>query len=137
MAAFIISNDGYINLVDIDTACYMREMQVSGSTFRNSFYSGYNPRELELKPDESFTVGCGAVMQNVPLQEIKQIDLGVVMSYRPWLWPFSYIKRVKVFRFIGRPGSSTIKWFKQPSSIIDEDASRKMKLLWQLQSQGK
>lgn len=118
-----ISNDGYLQLTDVEAECFAAKMVLAGN---NNVYgamsgSGSPPKKI-LSPAESFTISCtghGKTFLDSPISWISHIELDAVTYYRPW--PFTFLRRRKFFKFVGENDGSKINWYKQtPDGLAQE-----------------
>jgi hypothetical protein len=120
---FTITNDGYLKLTHVSALCYVWKSKsvYGGSADQNVF--NIKPPSGILEPSESFTVPC----QNAPvLSPEAQVDLAIIMSYRPW--PFTFLHMQRFFRFVSRKTlDGTFVWDKQPSDPSLEKSFSTMK----------
>lgn len=95
IAAFAIRNDGYFKITEVKPECFIWKATGFGTmtNLLNSNSAGMEPVK-ELRPTETMTIPCGITM----IGPIKSVDIGVIARYRPW--PFTFITKRKVFRFV-------------------------------------
>jgi hypothetical protein len=116
IASFVIRNDGYFKVTNVETACSIWKLGAGRVTFTDSYNA--NNRNMQnvsaLAPTEAMTTTCGMVA----LQAIDHIDLGVIIYYRPW--PFTFVRKRRVFRYVVLPGrGGELNWFEQPSAELE------------------
>lgn len=123
---FTVSNDGYWQVSDVMSACYLWKVTEGGFHFTNSMVRVAVPPENTLSPTEGYTVPC--VSENMfgvapPFAlKIKQADLAIAVYYRPWPWPFTIVRRHRLFRFVARIGrEGEVVWDKQPAADLEPD----------------
>jgi hypothetical protein len=110
-ASFQVSNEGYLRITDLRFACFLWSAKIRAIEFKGVFSNiGEVP---QLGVGDAATIDCKAIV-NEPPQVITELDMAIVASYRPWPWPFSILRRRKVFRFTAKPGNGQMNWYKQP-----------------------
>jgi hypothetical protein len=117
---FTVSNDGYLKVTDVTSACFLWHVVTQNIVIESSMTQVISPPQRELAPTEGYTVPC-EIPSIRPPPKFVHIDLAVVIYYRPW--PFVMFRAHKLLRFVGSPGAdlhSTI-WDKQPSSDMERD----------------
>lgn len=121
MPSFEIKNDGYLQLTDVSAMYVVRNAQGPGiGTIRNvSAYVEGNGPEKVLSPTQTITSKPG-INFSVPVSAVKEIDVGVIIYFRPW--PLTFLKSHKIYRFVGHPTGATLTWYKQPPGDLDNGA---------------
>ncbi len=118
--SFAITNDGYFRLTDIRAVCYMKKLEGLGLTINNALTEIGSPAQNLLRPTETYTIPCATKrFIRAPAAAISNIDLAIVVSYRPWPLPFSRIR--KFFRFVAQNDGTRLNWYKQAPENIDKD----------------
>jgi hypothetical protein len=119
---FTVTNDGYIPLTDVMSACFLWKVEEGNVGYYRSLAFIVKPPESKLDADESFTVPCApnlAGRAGQPLA-ITQADLAMVVYYRPW--PFTFLRRHKLLRLVARIGEQgDIIWERQPAAPLEKD----------------
>jgi hypothetical protein len=117
---FTITNDGYLQLNDVYAACFVWKAQnTNGMLFTNDFSAIVSPGNLVLHPgSDGLTVPCEDKTR-MTVGPYLNADVAIVLSYRPW--PFTFVTRRKLFRFVARPSGGNVIWDKQPSSPMEQD----------------
>src|SRR6267143_1614829 len=109
--AFEVKNDGYIQLTDVNVACYARKIKMTVAEIEDTFTVANPPLQV-LPKNDSLTLNCtGGSFMMAPASAIKSIDIAVVAYYRPW--PFTFLRCRKFFRFEGRNDGTKVNWYKQ------------------------
>ena len=130
---FSISNDGYMKVTDVMSACFLWKVKMARGRRVNTFIDNglatvVRPPENVLKPTEAFTVPCTGnklVGASPPYLQpvIAQADLAIVAYYR--VWPFTFYRAHRLFRFVAGIGKNNeIVWEKQPSEVLEVDYDR-------------
>jgi hypothetical protein len=121
---FTVSNDGYWQVTDVVSACYLWKVTEGGFHFTDSMARVAVPAGNILSPTEGYTVPC--VSENMfavgpPFAlKIKQADLAIAVYYRPW--PFTIVRKHRLFRFVARIGrEGEVVWDKQPAADLEAD----------------
>ena len=119
-ASFTVTNDSYIPLVHVKPSCFLWRVVQEGFVERNSMTTGDGP-EVKLRPSEPLTVSCGDLHRTLGGPRFVQIDIAIVVFYRPW--PLTFIHSRKVMRFVGRPSidRQSIVWDKEPPEVLEKD----------------
>jgi hypothetical protein len=119
---FTVTNDGYVRLTDVMSACFLREVTEGNVHFRGSMARIVQPPENKLGADESFTVPCTTermIKSTTPLT-ITQADLAIAVYYRPW--PLTFLRGHKLLRLVARTGKQgEVVWDRQPAAPLEED----------------
>lgn len=116
---FTISNDGYLRLSDVFAICYIETGHVvGGATILGSAIRAVSPGNATLSPGDALTVPCESPGMALTSNPVRDADLAIVASYRPW--PFTFIRRRKFFRFVSRRNGETISWDRQPVSVLED-----------------
>jgi hypothetical protein len=127
---FSISNDGYMKVTDVMSACFLWKVRMAQGGRVNTFVDSglattVRPPENMLKPTEAFTVPCtGNRLVGAPppysQPVLVQADLAIVAYYR--VWPFTFYRDHRLFRFVASIGKNNeIVWEKQPSNLLEAD----------------
>lgn len=129
---FAISNDGYLRVTDVASACFLWRVQMTsgGSSkpnvqFTDGLAEVVKPPENKLSPTEALTVPCTGqqvVGASAPYVQpaLTHADLAIVVYYRDW--PFTFYRDRRFFRFVANIGKhGEVTWEKQPSSILEPD----------------
>ena len=116
---FTVTNDGYFQVTDVMSACFMWRVVEGGVHATASLARVVVPPEARLPPTEGYTVPCTSenmFAASPPFMlPLRQADLAIVVYYRPW--PFTLIRRHRLFRFVARiGGNGTVDWDKQPTT---------------------
>jgi hypothetical protein len=133
---FTVSNDGYLKVTDVMSACFMWkvEMEFGG---RPNIHMGRNlarivqPPESNLSPMEGLTVPCTGNKLMASLSPYVQpvityANLAIVVYYRAW--PFTFYRDHRLFRFVANFGKhGEITWEKQPAAELEQDYNRFIK----------
>jgi hypothetical protein len=121
---FTVTNDGYLQVSDVMSACFLWRVGEGGFHFTNSLARVVVPPESKLKPTEGYTVPCtGEHMfgTSPPFAlKIKNADLAIVAYYRPW--PFTFLRNHRLFRFVANVSrDGEVTWEKQPAAALEKD----------------
>jgi hypothetical protein len=120
---FTVTNDGYLPLTDVTSACFLWKVDEGGFHIHSSMARVVQPPESRLGADESFTVPCTSekmfVTPGRPLT-ITQADLAIAVYYRPW--PLTFLRLHKLLRLVARIGKqSEVVWDRQPADVLEKD----------------
>lgn len=123
-STFTVSNDGYWQVTDVMSACYLWKVEEGSFHFTDSMARVVVPPERTLRPTEGYTVPC--VTENMfavsaPFAlKIQRADLAIAVYYRPW--PFTILRQHRLFRFVARVGrDGSVIWEKQPAADLEAD----------------
>lgn len=123
---FTISNDGYLKVTEVTSECFLWKVRVGSAYFSTSTSGALVPPKDTLNPADSLTVPCTRrrlVGAPPPFLQPRLIyaDLAIVIRYR--VWPFTFYRRRKLFRFVARVGqNNSLIWDKQPvNDDIEQD----------------
>lgn len=126
-ASFQISNDGYLPVSDLKFGCFIWKAKIMGTAFeRVTTNSSLYPTLPKLNVGDSYTIDCRHLIYGPP-QTIQSLDMAIFLHYRPWPWPFSLIRRTRVFRFTASPGANSMNWYKQPPQPLWDDLNEALK----------
>jgi len=129
---FTILNDGYLQVTDVKSACFLWKLTfVEGprtAEFTNKLAAITVPPEGALNSTEGYTVPCipyrliglpASFRQPV----LGRADLAIVVYYRAW--PFTFYRDRRLFRFLSRiQNDGTVIWEKQPAAVLEPDYDR-------------
>ncbi len=111
--SFAVKNDGYLQLTDVSVLAFIRNAEGPGiPTFHDATSArafGMGPEKV-LEPTQTITSRTG-INFGVPASAVKEIDLGIIVYYRPW--PLTFIESHQIFRFVGHPTGDVLTWYKQ------------------------
>jgi hypothetical protein len=117
---FSVKNDGYLQLTDVEVACFVWNAHGKGMpNFHNIMSaksSGAGP-EKKLPPTQTLTSRCG-INFILPPQAVDEIDLGIILYFRPW--PLTLFRSRRVFRFKAQPTANGLNWYKQASGDLEK-----------------
>jgi hypothetical protein len=128
---FTVSNDGYLKVTDVVSACFLWNVQMGGFpgptvNLRSGVVKLARPNESQLEPAESYTIPCtheGKPMFDTPEHQgvkLAKADLAIVAYYR--IWPFTFYRGHRLFRFVAHVGShGEVTWEKQPAAVLEPD----------------
>jgi hypothetical protein len=124
---FTVTNDGYFRLTDVRSGCFVWAVWIDPKNLHKTdpdvgyaWVSTENPLNKVLYPNEAFTVPCvGGSHASSLVPPMGAGDIAIVVSFRPW--PFSFVKRRKLFRFVSRVNNGEAFWDRQPSYVIEKD----------------
>lgn len=127
---FTVSNDGYLKVTDVMSACFMWKVEMGNGPIPNVRMNDIlarivQPPENKLSPTEGFTVPCtgGRLVGSSPPYMppmLRRADLAIVVYYRAW--PFTFYRDHRLFRFVANIGKNgEITWEKQPSDDLEPD----------------
>lgn len=106
---FTVSNDGYLKLVDLKSGCFI--WKTNFPYVKNVLFFNNSPSKQDVDndflPSDVITVPCTDPRFS-GVTNIKSADIAIVISYRPW--PFIFIKRRRLFRFVSRKLGSITIW---------------------------
>lgn len=118
---FVISNDGYLSLREVQVACTMNDLK-SGSTDTNlelsnvtvsarDQYLGDKSQEVrDIAPKGQATTTCD-LPPIAPITGISSADISIRVSYRLRLYP---LRKEQSFRFLSVRGSDNrFRWIRQ------------------------
>jgi hypothetical protein len=126
-ASFQVSNDGYLRVGDVEVGCFIWRARMFNADFQNVLTnSTLLPKLDQLNVGDSYTIDCRNLVYGPP-QTIQRLDLAIFVHYRPWPWPFSLIRRTRVFRFTASPGVNGMNWYKQPPEPLLDDLNQALK----------
>jgi hypothetical protein len=118
MESFVISNDGYLSVQHVEVDCFIWNATVATNSLSFIGGRGMIPPAGSISPNDAYTVSCNRFL-DAPSSSIESIDLGIIVHYRPW--PFTFIRRRRIFRFVGKQQrQGGLNWFRQPSEPIEE-----------------
>ena len=128
---FTVSNDGYLKITDVVSACFLWNVQMGGfpgptANLTSGVVKLARPNESRLDPAESFTIPCtneGKPMFDTSEHQglkLGKADLAIVAYYR--VWPFTFYRGHRLFRFVAHVGNQgEVSWEKQPASVLEPD----------------
>ncbi len=116
---FTVTNDGYLPVTDVMSACFLWELVEGGLNATSSMARVVMPAENTLRPTEGYTVPCTSenmIATGPPFKlDLKSADLAIVVYYRTW--PFTFYRPHRLFRFVARVGrAGEVAWDKQPTT---------------------
>lgn len=110
--AFSIKNDGYFSVSSVEPACFISKMRSKIINMDRS-WSARNANmgtTKSLPSTQSVTVSCGMNL-GLPARAIDEMDLAVVVYFRPW--PFNFIRKRRIFRFVAHQGRDGLIFHRQ------------------------
>jgi hypothetical protein len=121
---FTVVNEGYLQVTDVMSACYLWSVAEGGAHFNGSIARVVVPPESRLRPTEGLTVPCTSEKMfttNPPFfLSLRNADLAIVVYYR--VWPFTFIRTHRLFRFVARIGKQgEVVWDKQPADVLEPE----------------
>jgi hypothetical protein len=120
---FTITNDGYLPLTDVMSACFLWKVDQGVDHESDSMERIVVPPESKLAPHEPFTVPCTSensiITPGQPLT-ITQADVAIAVYFRPW--PFTFLRKHKLLRLVARVGKQgEVVWDRQPAADLEKD----------------
>jgi hypothetical protein len=131
---FTVSNDGYLRVIDVMSACFLWNVQFGKSPgpaahIGSGLVRIVQPPQNKLSPTEGYTIPCtpegNPVIGTSPPYKIgvNQADLAIVAYYR--VWPFTFYRDHRLFRFVAHFGKQgEVTWEKQPAAVLEPDFDR-------------
>jgi hypothetical protein len=109
---FTVSNDGYLQLIDFEAGCFV--WKTNNPAVFDDFADNVATKLKVFRPSDTITVPC-ADQNYINFRNVNAADIAIVITYRPW--PFTFLTRMKIFRFVSRKSGSTIAWDRQPVPV--------------------
>src|SRR5437016_5180066 len=80
----------------VQPACYLWKATLGMGTIADAWSEGNRDMQIVnfLSPADTATVSCGFGL-NVPAATIQELDLAVIVYFRPW--PLTFIRQRRVF----------------------------------------
>jgi len=113
---FLISNDGYLPLYNVEFLVAIRRLERIGGggiTGTDDFQSKFTTPDFSapiFRPTEKFSLYAGRIVK--AHNSVSFADIAIVIEFRPMLWPF---RRSSQFRFVTQKGADgKLYWMARP-----------------------
>lgn len=124
---FAVTNDGFLPLTDVILACYIRKFtETSHKSNIGDLFVTPIGRQPSLDRNVPVTVPCGMSIIFSPSQ-VESMDIGILVRFHTWPWPFTYLKKQRVFRFVGTNDGEKLVWRGQPPNEMLPDLERHLR----------
>ncbi len=116
----VIANEGYVPLYDAKVVCFITDtIYGTNNSIEFAIVGNGSPTKKILKPNHHYKApfSRGSVLVNMASSNISHTEIGVAIYYRPW--PFTFLNRRKVFRFVGHNDGKILQWSRQSPSQME------------------